>query len=119
MAKGIAGLEESEKRNLSTQHAFTVPLNLFVDSEGKVTPIGKQHLHMVARHMRKKPIKLSCFVGNSNDLQPAQALAQHLFEEERIAPGQLALGMDNRYANRGSYVTLILTKSVRRTLDGA
>ena len=119
LGKGIAGLEDAEKRKLSTQHAFTVPLSLFVDSEGKVTSIGKQHLHMVARHMRKKPIKLSCFVGNETDLVRAQALSQSLFEEERIAPGQLALGMDNKYANRGSYVTLILTKSIRKSLDGS
>lgn len=119
MSKGIAGLEEAEKRKLSTQHAFTVPLSLFVDSQGEVTSIGKQHLHMVARHMRKKPIKLSCFVGNEADLSRAQVLSQRLFEDEHIAPGQLALGMDNKYANRGSYVTLILTKSIRKTLDGS
>ena len=51
--KGVAGLENDEMRELSTQHGVVIPWSLFMTSDGNISPLGQQHLKMLAKHMRR------------------------------------------------------------------
>ncbi len=119
LAKGIAGLESSEQRELSTQHALTVPVSLMVDEKGRPTPLGVQQLRMLARHMRKQPIDVQFLVSNPDDVQRTLGLASYLFEHEGILPGRLAVGQDASLPS-APVVEIVLTRPlVGETADGS
>jgi flagellar motor protein MotB len=109
LSKGIAGLEEDEMRDMATQHGVRIPWSLFVTSDGDITPLGRQHLKMIAKHMRRQPIDADFLVADATQFAQAQQLASYLFEKEAIQPGRLGVGSDPDNADRTRF-TIVLTR---------
>ena len=84
LAKGLAGLEESERRQPSMSHAIQMPLKLLLAEDDSISALGRQRMRMIARHLRKDPFQLSIQVATTEDITQAVALALHLVREEAI-----------------------------------
>ena len=117
LSKGVAGLENDEMRELSTQHGVMIPWSLFVTSDGEVTPLGRQHLKMVAKHMRRQPIDADFLVADTSQFAHAQKLASYLFEEEGIQPGRLGIGFDPENVDLSRF-TIVLTRPLAGKIYG-
>ena len=94
LANGLAGLEEDERRQVSTQHALLMPLHLVFTSDGAISSLGHQQLRMLAKFMRTQKLDVDFLVAQKPDMERARLLASHLFEVESIQPGRLGIGRD-------------------------
>ena len=110
LASGITGLEEDEKRELSTNHAAVIPLALLFTSDGQLTPSGEISARMLARQMRVQPLDVVLLVGDKTELPQAQLLASHLFEEQSIQPGRIGVGLDTSVHADPGKLKLVLTR---------
>ena len=117
LSKGVAGLENDEMRELSTQHGVVIPWSLFMTSDGNISPLGQQHLKMLAKHMRRQPIDADFLVGDTTQLAQAQQLASHLFEREGIQPGRLGIGFDPDNSDKSRF-TIVLTRPLAGKIHG-
>ena len=117
LSKGIAGLEEHEIRNMSTQHGVVIPWSLFMDSDGEITAVGRQHLKMLAKHMRRQPIDADFLVTDSSQFARAQTMASYLFEAESIQPGRLGIGQDLNNPDKTRF-TIVLTRPLSGKIYG-
>jgi hypothetical protein len=118
LAAGLAGLEENERRELSTQHAIFVPLNLIFTSDGAISSLGYQQLRMLAKFMRKQQLDVDFLVARDKDLERARLLASRLFEVESIQPGRLGIGRDTRI-EEPSLLKIVLTRPVYESPHGS
>jgi flagellar motor protein MotB len=115
--KGVAGLEDDEMRDMSTQHGVLIPWLLFMTSDGAITPLGQQHLKMLSKHMRQQPIDADFLVSDSSQFAQAQKLASYLFEEQSIQPGRLGIGHDPENQDQTRF-TIVLTRPLTGKLHG-
>ncbi len=117
LSKGIAGLEDNEMRELSTKHGVMIPWSLFMTSDGAITPLGRQHLKMLAKHMRRQPIDADFLVADTSQFAQAQQLASYLFEGEAIQPGRLGVGFDPENPDKSRF-TIVLTRPLTGKIHG-
>ena len=108
LASGIAGLEDDEKRELSTNHSVVISLALFFASDGQLSPVGQISARMLARQMRVQMLDVVLLVGDKSELPKAQLLASYLFEEQSIQPGRIGVGLGTN-ADPGK-LKLVLTR---------
>lgn len=118
LAKGIAGLENEEQRELSTQHSVTLPLTLMVDSSGEISALGSQQLRMMAQQLRKQQLDVDFFVASEDRLSDAVRLTTHLYQQEGILPGRLGVGKDTAMTDP-SLVKIVLTRPIAGEPDGS
>ena len=118
LAEGIAGLEDEEQRELSTNHSVTIPLALLFSSDGELSSPGKLSARMLARQMRGQPLDVVLLVGDKSELPKAQHLASHLFEEQSIQPGRIGVGLDNGTNVDPGKLRLVLTRPLEGQHNG-
>ena len=94
LAKGIAGLEEEEHRDLSTTHAMVLPLRFFFASDGSLSTKGKVSARLLARQMRNQPLVLRFSVSDRKELILGQRLASHLYEDHDVRPGRIGVSLN-------------------------
>lgn len=109
LAKGIAGLEQDEQRELSTNHAMLLPMDFFFANDGTISAKGKLSARMIARQMHNQPLDINIGVTSRSDLTSGQLLASHLFEQFAIQPGRIGVSLDRSPENQPRAIRLRLT----------
>ena len=92
MAKGIAGLEQNEERQLSDSHVLKIPLAEWVDERGEFNSSGQNHLRMLVMQMRKLPLTLDVMVNDEAELKVALKIADEITDRGRIPLGRVSVG---------------------------
>lgn len=95
LGKGLEGMEQSLDIDTSSSYSFEFPLSLLVSRDNAITNQGQQFLRMFARRVKKDPFSLSFVVGNQEDVPTVLVLAQHLIQQEGIAPFKIRIGASN------------------------
>jgi flagellar motor protein MotB len=90
--KGIKALKENElKHNELETHYFDVELNQLVDSQGEITQPGALILAALAAQLRDLPFQAAIQYPQPQQVDSVIKLMVHLFEIEKVRPGQLAM----------------------------
>ena len=115
LSSGLKGLEESERRELATQHAASIPVSQLVNDDGKITSLGQQQLKMLARHVRRKPFDVKLVASENDALDRTHTLAWSLHADHGVEIHKVSVGRSTAWKNEEPLITFVLTNP----LDGA
>ena len=115
LSSGLKGLEESERRKLSTEHAASLPLKEVVGDNNEVTSLGQQQLKMLARHVRSRPFDVRLIASDNESLDRTHALAWALHETHGVPIHKISVGKSTKWQQNEPMVTFVLNNP----LDGA
>ena len=96
VGKGLKSLDEQQEFATRRVFAFDVSLALFVDGNGDLTSIGRQHLKLIANQMRRLPISLKIVVGTTADSRAAASMANDLSTNLRVPAGRVSVEVADR-----------------------
>jgi flagellar motor protein MotB len=82
---------EEDKHNELESHYFDVALNQLLDSSGSITAQGEFLLNEIARQLRDVPFQAAFQYSNPATAGRVSQLMVHMFENEKIRPGQLGM----------------------------
>lgn len=109
MAESVAGLDEKEKvRNLSNDYHLTQKLDSIVGSKG-VSSIGAQQMKMLAKQMRKLPLKLDLVVGDESQVARALELQRHMTEVQALGIATIGISVSPDHVASND-VLFVITK---------
>ncbi|MCA9215911.1 MAG: flagellar motor protein MotB, partial [Planctomycetales bacterium] len=119
LAKGLQGLEDDERRQLSSQHSATIALAELVNQKGEVTAMGNQQLKMLARNIRRRPFDVKLVASNQKDMEKAHILAWSLYEDHGVEIEKIAVGRSTAWSRNEPSVTFLLNNPLEQTQDGS
>lgn len=90
--KGLKSLDAKDnKHNELESHYFDVAFNRLLDQDGNITPEGGLLLSAIAKQLRDVPFQAALQYSDSANANLVIHLAMHLFDHEKIRPGQLGI----------------------------
>lgn len=117
MSKGLAGLTDEEKRELSTTHTLRFPWSSLIDGEGKLTNVGKQRLRMLAFQVYRQDLTIKMRIGSITKFDNSMAVYEHLISELGVKFYDIGVGRDANIDR--DYLHIDITKRFESTNHGA
>lgn len=114
VAKGLKSLEQPDELAAAERVGVETPIALLRNSDGTLTNIAKQQLHMLSLQLSKLPLEVEFQVSQPETTEFAVALAQHLFEREQIPPGRVSVGVVEESALPAGKVRMVMTRILRQ-----
>jgi flagellar motor protein MotB len=82
---------EENKHNELESHYFDVALNRLLSSDGSISSEGALLLGEIAKQLRDVPFQAAFQYSNPDNARQVTQLMMHMFEQEKIRPGQLGM----------------------------
>ena len=117
MNKGLAGLTDDEKRELSTTHTLRFPWSALVDGEGKLTNVGKQRLRMLAFQVFRQDLTIKMRIGSVTKFDYSMEVYEHLISELGVKFYDIGVGRDENIDR--DFLHIDITKRYESTSHGA
>ncbi len=95
MAKGIAGLETEEMRDLSSSHSIRLPWSSLLEGD-KLTSSGEQQMRMLAFQIHRQQFSVQLSAANEQRLESALKIYEHLISTGQVKPFDMSVEKNNR-----------------------
>ncbi|MEW4490301.1 flagellar motor protein MotB [Thalassoglobus sp. JC818] len=93
MGRGLESLEESSELGKMRSFSFDISRDLFFDSKGDLTDLGRQHLGFLAAQMKKLPFDLTINSASTPQIIDSTKIATYLTMQSGVSIQQVAVGV--------------------------
>lgn len=92
VGEGIRALSENEaKQDDMSTHYVDIQISELIDFQNRLTARGHLMAEMLAKQLSGLPVHCSLQVSSTTNNERALQFAQHLFDVEKVRPGQVAV----------------------------
>lgn len=108
--QGLKSLDQENKLAFDQRFSLEVAPSLFVDGDGGLTPMARQHLDMLGMQMQRLPLFVHFVVTQRSDLPSAVLAVDTLVKESRINPGRLSVELAASPADSGRKMRIVVSR---------
>ncbi len=94
VGEGLKGLSDEEsKQDVMTTNQFEIKIDSLMTPDLQLRPRGAQVASMLARQLDQLPVHMTVECSNPDNFERATAFVTHLYQTEKIRPGQVGVGV--------------------------
>lgn len=94
VGNGLKSLDdEAAQQNVLSVNEFEIDVKLVVSQSNALTPKGVHIADMLAKQLRRLPVKLTVQCSNTELFEQTTAFVTHLYATKKIRPGQVGVSI--------------------------